>query len=119
LRDCEVLLEEAEQEGDSESIADLNKINSAGQHLLKLVDEILDLSKIEAGRMDLDLEETSLADFFGEIVDIVRPAAQKNGNEIRSTIAPNLGTALCDAGKFRNMAGPASSKWPLAIFSRD
>ena len=101
----EVLLEDAEQEGDSQSIADLNKIHSAGQHLLKLVNEILDLSKIEAGKMDLDLEETSLADLLGGIVDIVRPAAKKTGNEIRCTIAPNLGAALCDANKFRNMVG--------------
>jgi signal transduction histidine kinase len=101
----EVLLEEAEKEGDSKSIADLNKIHSAGQHLLKLINEILDLSKIEAGKMDLDLEEISLTDLFGEIVDIVRPAAKKNGNAIRCAIAPNLGTALCDASKLRNMVG--------------
>jgi signal transduction histidine kinase len=101
----EVLLEDAEQEGDSQSIADLNKIHSAGQHLLKLVNEILDLSKIEAGKMDLDLEETSLADLLSGIVDVVRPAAKKTGNEIRCTIAPNLGAALCDANKFRNMVG--------------
>ena len=101
----EVLLEDAKEEGDCESIVDLNKIHSAGQHLLKLVNEILDLSKIEAGKMILDLEETSLADLFGEIVDVVRPAAKKNGNDIGCTIAPNLGTALCDAGKLRNMVG--------------
>jgi signal transduction histidine kinase len=101
----EVLLEDAKEEGDCESIVDLNKIHSAGQHLLKLVNEILDLSKIEAGKMNLDLEETSLADLFGEIVDVVRPAAKENGNDIGCTIAPNLGTALCDAGKLRNMVG--------------
>jgi len=101
----EVLLEDAEQEGDSESIADLNKIHGAGQHLLKLVNEILDLSKIEAGKMELDIEETSLADLFGEIVDVARPAAKKSGNEIRCTIAPNLGAALCDASKLRNIVG--------------
>ena len=92
----EILLEDAEEEGDRESIADLNKIHSAGQHLLKLVNEILDLSKIEAGKMDLDLEETNLADLLCGIVDAVGPAAKKNGNKIRCTIAPNLGTALCD-----------------------
>jgi signal transduction histidine kinase len=101
----QILLEHAEDEGDSESIADLNKIHSAGQHLLKLVNEVLDLSKIEAGKMELDLEETNLAALLIEIVEAVRPAARKNGNEIFCTIAPNLGTALCDAGKFRNMAG--------------
>jgi signal transduction histidine kinase len=101
----QILLEDAEGEGDRESVADLNKIHGAGQHLLKLVNEVLDLSKIEAGKMELDLQETDLAELFGEIVDSARPAAKSNGNEIFCTIAPGLGTALCDAGKFRNMTG--------------
>jgi signal transduction histidine kinase len=101
----QILLEDAEDEGDSEDIADLNKIHSAGQHLLKLVNEVLDLSKIEAGKMEVDLEETDLAELLGEIVNAARPAAKNSGNEIICTIAPNLGTALCDASKFRNMTG--------------
>jgi signal transduction histidine kinase len=101
----QILLEDAEDEGDSESIADLNKIHTAGQHLLKLVNEVLDLSKIEAGKMELDLEETNLARLFVEIVEAARPAATNNGNQLFCTIAPGLGTALCDAGKFRNLAG--------------
>jgi signal transduction histidine kinase len=100
----QILLEDAEDEGDSQSIADLNKIHSAGQHLLKLVNEVLDLSKIEAGKMELDLAETDLAVLLGEIVQAAMPAARKNGNEISCAIA-DLGTALCDAGKFRNMTG--------------
>jgi len=101
----QILLEDAEDEGDSQSIADLNKIHSAGQHLLKLVNEVLDLSKIEAGKMELDLEETDLATLINEIVHSHRPAAGNNGNEMLCTLAPDLGTALCDAGKFRNMTG--------------
>ena len=101
----QILLEDAEDEGDSETTADLNKIHSAGQHLLKLVNEVLDLSKIEAGKMELDLEETDLGELLGEIVHAARPAAKKHGNEILCTIASNLGTALCDASKFRNMTG--------------
>jgi signal transduction histidine kinase len=101
----QILLEDAEDDGDSESIADLNKVHNAGQHLLKLVNEVLDLSKIEAGKMELDLQETDLAELLGGIVHAARPAAKKHGNEIFCTIAPNLGTALCDANKFRNMTG--------------
>jgi len=101
----QILLEDAEDEGDSESIADLNKIHSAGQHLLKLVNEVLDLSKIEAGKMELDLEETNLPELLSEIVHAAKPSAKNNGNEIFWTIAPNLGTTLCDASKFRNMIG--------------
>ncbi len=101
----QILLEDAEAEGDSESIADLNKIHIAGQHLLKLVNEILDLSKIEAGKMELDLKETDLAGLLGEIAESARPATESNGNEFVCTIPPDLGTALCDAPKFRNMTG--------------
>jgi signal transduction histidine kinase len=101
----QILLEDAEDEEDVESIADLTKIHGAGQHLLKLVNEILDLSKIEAGKMELDLEEIHLAELLSEIISAARPAAVKNGNEVVCRLASNLGTALCDAGKFRNMAG--------------
>src|ERR1700736_3117073 len=101
----QILLEDAESEGDRESVADLNKIHDAGQHLLKLVNEVLDLSKIEAEKMELDLEETNLAALLIEIVEAVRPAARKNGNKIFCTIGPKLGMALCDADKLRNMTG--------------
>jgi signal transduction histidine kinase len=101
----QILLEDAEDEGDSESTSDLNKIHDAGQHLLKLVNEVLDLSKIEAGKMEINLEETDLAELLGEIANAVAPSARRHGNEMFCRIAPNLGTALCDVGKFRNMTG--------------
>src|SRR6185437_12401831 len=65
----QILLEDAEAEGDKASVADLAKIHGAGQHLLKLVNEILDLSKIEAGRMELDLEEIDMFDMLQEIAE--------------------------------------------------
>jgi signal transduction histidine kinase len=101
----QILLEDAEIEGDSASVADLSKIHLAGQHLLKLVKEILDLSKIEAGKMELDLEEIDLCELLEEVAENARPAALNNGNEFSCMISPYLGLALCDAGRFRNMAG--------------
>lgn len=101
----QILLEDAETEGDGASVSDLTKIHTAGQHLLKLVNEVLDLSKIEAGKMELDLAETDLAGLLVEMAERARPAAARNGNEFRCTIPAYLGTALCDAGKFRNMLG--------------
>lgn len=101
----QILLEDAEDEGDVEAIADLGKIHGAGQHLLKLVNEILDLSKIEAGKMELDLQEIVLADLLNEIAVESEPAAVKNGNSILCKIDPNLGSPLCDASKFRSMVG--------------
>jgi len=97
------LLEDAEFE--SKHVEDLTRIHSAGLHLLKLIDEVLDLSKIEAGKMELDLEETDLTLLLGEAIQAAGPAARKNGNEIICRFNPNLGTALCDPGKFRNMIG--------------
>jgi signal transduction histidine kinase/ActR/RegA family two-component response regulator len=97
------LLEDAELA--SEHIEDLDRIHSAGQHLLKLINEVLDLSKIEAGKMELDLEETDLAALLEEVIQAAGPAARKNGNEIICRLNPDLGTALCDPGKFRNMIG--------------
>jgi signal transduction histidine kinase len=101
----QILIEDAQDEGDAESIEDLGKILGAGQHLLKLVNEILDLSKIEAGRMELDLQETALADLLNGIVAEAEPAAAKNGNAIVCRIDPKLGSPFCDATKFRNMVG--------------
>jgi signal transduction histidine kinase len=101
----QILLEDAEIEGDRASVADLTKIHLAGQHLLKLVNEILDLSKIEAGKMELDLEEVDIGELLDEIAESARAAAVSNGNEFACVISPYLGMALCDAGRFRNMVG--------------
>ncbi|HZR73532.1 sensor histidine kinase [Bradyrhizobium sp.] len=101
----QILLEDAEIEGDSASVSDLTKIHMAGQHLLKLVNEILDLSKIEAGKMELDLEEVDICRLIEDIAENAKPAAVSNGNEFSCAISPDLGFALCDTSRFRNMAG--------------
>jgi signal transduction histidine kinase len=99
----QILIEDAEDEGDVEAVADLSKILTAGEHLLKLVNEVLDLSKIEAGKMELDLQEIVLADMLNEMLIVVETAAAKNGNRVFCNIGPSLGTALCDPGKLRNV----------------
>jgi signal transduction histidine kinase len=98
----QILLEDASDEGDVEAISDLGKIQTAGQLLLKLVNEILDLSKIEAGKMELDLQEVSLSGLFDEIVAEAEPLALKNGNTMLRRIEPDLGNALCDPVKLKN-----------------
>src|SRR6476620_3093073 len=99
----QILIEDAQDEGDSEAVADLAKILTAGEHLLKLVNEVLDLSKIEAGKMELDLQEIVLTDMLNEIVVVAETAAAKNGNKIFCNIGRNIGTTLCDPGKLRSV----------------
>ena len=76
----EILLEDAELDGRGEQISDLQKISAAGKHLLSMVNDILDISKIEAGKMDLFLEDFDLDSFINEVEITSRPLAAKNTN---------------------------------------
>jgi two-component system, sensor histidine kinase and response regulator len=78
----ELLQEVAEDEANQSSISDLQRIQSAGKHLLNLINGILDLSKIEAGKMLLSLESFDVRAVIGELVDTVRPLLDKNRNTL-------------------------------------
>src|SRR5260370_38567887 len=78
----QILLEDAEAEGDNESVADLNKIQNAGQHVLKLINEILDLSKIEAGNQRTELSENRLSTLVTAKIIEATAAAAGNLNKI-------------------------------------
>jgi signal transduction histidine kinase len=95
----ELLLEDAVEEGDEASISDLEKIRGAGRHLLRLVNEVLDLSKIEAGKMELFVEPAEIAPLLKDTVESCRAVAEKNGNRLSIEIADDLGTILCDTRK--------------------
>jgi len=97
----EMLAEEAEDDGLDAMIPDLEKINSAGKHLLALINDILDLSKIEAGRVDLYLERFELAKMLDEAVETVSPLVAKNDNRMVSDIADDLGQIRADLTKLR------------------
>ncbi|MBE9553649.1 MAG: PAS domain-containing protein [Proteobacteria bacterium] len=99
----EILKEDAVEAGQAESSTDLDRINAAGRHLLALVNEVLDLSKIEAGRMELYVEHFDIAELVGELVSTVRPLAVKNGNELSVDCAPDLGRMAADATKVRQI----------------
>ena len=99
----EILAEDALEEDNKMILADLNKISSAGKHLLSLINEILDLSKIEAGKMELFLEQTSLKTALNDIVSTVAPLAEKNGDIINTRFDENLGAVFTDVTKLRQV----------------
>jgi signal transduction histidine kinase len=77
------LLEETVNEDPPEEVAsDLNKIHTAGRHLLTLIDDVLNLSKIEAGRMEIRYEAVLARDLIDYVVTTIRPIARQKGNNL-------------------------------------
>ena len=97
----EMLQEEVQDLGQDALTPDLQKINAAGKHLLELINAVLDLSKIEAGRMDLFLEAFSVPRLVEDIVGVIRPLADKNGNRLEVRCAPDVGEMRADLTKVR------------------
>ena len=97
----EILLEDAELDGRGEQIADLQKISAAGKHLLAMVNDILDISKIEAGKMALHLETLDIDKLIDEVEATARPLAAKNTNSFVVERGSDLGSMRADATKLR------------------
>ncbi len=99
----ELLQEEAADHGQQGSITDLQKIQSAGKHLLELINDILDLSKIEAGKMSLAIETFDIRTMLDELLDTVAPLVQKNNNRLNVHCDDTLGTMDSDLTKTRQI----------------
>jgi signal transduction histidine kinase/CheY-like chemotaxis protein len=100
----EMLLEDAQIDGKEEQVGDLNRINSAGKHLLSLVTDVLDLSKIEAGKMEVLWEPFDLGRLIDDVVATARPLITQKGNELEVVRQPVLGVVTGDETKLRQAA---------------
>jgi PAS domain S-box-containing protein len=99
----EALKEEAVDTGRTELIADLNKILTAAKHLLDLINDILDLAKIAAGRMELSFSRFTVQTMLNEVKTLVGPLAEKNGNRFEVETSANLGEMMADERRVRQM----------------
>jgi PAS domain S-box-containing protein len=95
----EILMEEAEADERANDIKDIDRVLGAARQLLHLINDILDLSKIEAGRMVLVASDFDVSDLIREAAETIAPAIDKNRNTLALDIAPDLGGAHSDAFK--------------------
>ncbi|MGR3715808.1 MAG: PAS-domain containing protein [Thermohalobaculum sp.] len=99
----EMLIEDAEELGQDDSIEPLQRIFRAGKHLLHLINEILDLSKIEAGKMEFHIEEFDLPSLMRDVTTTVEPLAEKNGNLLTVACPEDLGAVRADQTRLRQI----------------
>ena len=99
----EILLEEAETDNQAIYAQDLKKIRAAGRHILALINDILDLSKIEAGKMELLPEHVPLDDLLGDIAAVIRNLMTKNGNSFAIENAATVKALWTDVTKVRQI----------------
>ncbi len=113
----ELLEESAQARGDADSAADLHRVLAAAQRLLHLINDVLDLSKIEAEQMDVTAQTFALAPMIEDAVTTVRPALSANSNTLRVICAPDLGEATTD--RFRTSQCLLNLLANAAKFTRD
>src|SRR5262249_38382733 len=101
IRYSEMLQEDAADLGAEQLTDDLKKINAAGKHLLELINAVLDLSKIEAGKMELYLESFDVPGLVRDIAAVIQPLAAKNSNRLDVRCPDTIGTMRADLTKVR------------------
>jgi PAS domain S-box-containing protein len=99
----EMLQEDAEDSGNDEMVDDLHKIHSAGRHLLALINDVLDLSKIEAGKMDLYVETFDLAAVVDQVVATAKPLVDRKNNRLVVEDVSGLGAMHSDLTRIRQV----------------
>jgi signal transduction histidine kinase len=99
----EMLQEELSERGQRELVPDLVKIHSAGKHLLGLINDILDLSKIEAGKMTIHAEAFEVPTLVEDVASTIQPLIEKNGNVLTVETGPGLGEMHSDVQRLRQV----------------
>ena len=99
----EILLEDASEEGNKSQAADLDKILTAARYLLGLINDVLDISKIEAGKMELYIETFEIAHLCQEVVATAQPLIAKKSNTLYLEVAADVGDMQADLTKVRQM----------------
>ena len=99
----EMIEEEATEQGHDRYVPDLRKVRAAGRHLLVLINDVLDLSKIEAGKMELHLETFDVRQAVEAVAATVAPLTQKSGNALRLELANDLGAMRADVTRVRQV----------------
>jgi signal transduction histidine kinase/DNA-binding response OmpR family regulator len=99
----ELLIEDLADSPSPDAVDDLQKIRRSAHHLLTLINDILDLSKIEAGRMEIDRHNFDIAVLVEEVVSTLRPMAQQKQNSIALNLEPHIGSMFSDSVKVQQL----------------
>ncbi len=99
----EMLMEEAEDRGYRELLPDLRRIERSGHHLLTLINNLLDMSKIEAGKIEVFMEQFDVERIVREVITAIQPLAGKKSNELRLELDDDSGPMHSDSTKIRQI----------------
>jgi signal transduction histidine kinase len=99
----EMLIDETRDNGHEDYAPDLQRVHGSGRHLLGLINDVLDLSKVEAGRMDLVVEEFDVERVIAEVTATVQPLLMKNHNRLETRVEPDVSSIRSDEVKLRQI----------------